>query len=136
MRRLANITKETALWARAKTVGINELEVAQRLTMDKDQFKELESIHSVIKQEVKNGVLKVLSYEVRQLMDNFNFKEEDLTAKGSAFPEVDCLDDSIIEYSVDLASDITELFTMPALDILDEMEDWLNELWKHHELKG
>lgn len=136
MRRLSNITKETALWARSRIVGINELAEAQRESLDKEQYEELELIYSSIKKDIKDGLLKVFSYEIQQLKDSFNLGESDLTKKGGAFPGIECLDESIIEYAVDLTADITELFTIPAVAIVDEAEDWINELWTHHELNG
>jgi len=136
MRRLSNITKETALWARSRIVGINELAEAQRESLDREQYEELELIYDSIKSEIKGGLLKVFSYEIQQLKDNFNLGEDDLTKKGGAFPDIECLDESIVEYAVDLTADITELFTIPAVAIVDEAEDWINELWTHHELNG
>lgn len=136
MRRLSNITKETALWSRARIVGINELAEAQQESLDAEQYEELGLIYDSIKSEIKGGLLKVFSYEIQQLKNNFNLSENDITAKGSAFPEIECLDESIIEYAVDLTADVIELFTMPAIEIVDEAEDWLNDLWTHYELNG
>ena len=54
MRRLSNITKETALWARSRIVGINELAEAQRESLDKNQYEELELIYDSIKKDIKD----------------------------------------------------------------------------------
>lgn len=136
MRRLSNITKETALWARAKIVGINELAEAQRTALDSDQYEELEGIYDGMKDDIKSGLFKVFSFELSELRKQFDLTEDQLTKKGTAFPEVEQLDESVVEYVVDLVGDLIELYTMPALDIIDEAEEWLNELWEHHELKG
>jgi len=45
--------------------------------------------------------------------------------------EVD-LDESIVEYCSEILDDITDLYTVPAFAIADELEEWLSELYEWH----
>ena len=136
MRRVSNITKETMLFARARTVATMELQEAQSEKYTKNQYKSLEEIYDEIHSGLKDSVIKVLSYEIAELAETYGWDSKFISEEGTAFPEFDGLDDSIGDYAISLTDDLLELYTLPALEIVEELEDWLNELNEFHSLKG
>ena len=55
----------------------------------------------------------------------------DVDAKNGAYPDLN-LDDSISQVCDSLAYDVIDLFTIPALDIVSEIAEWIRELNDFH----
>ena len=54
------------------------------------------------------------------------------TEKGCAYPDLEQMDDSIDQVCEALAYDVIDLFTIPALDIVSELGEWIKDLNDFH----
>ena len=136
MRRITTVTKEAFLWVRAQVAKTQEMqEHWQEVGAGTQTFKEIVEINEALIDSFRDTLFKLLSLELQWLFDEFNLSKQHALASGSAFPaypEQTGLDESIVEYCNDIVSDVVELYTMPAIQIADEFEEWADELYNYH----
>jgi len=136
MRRINALTKEAICWSRSQVVASRErLELWEQIG-GPDSYKELVEINEALVDGFRNTLSNLIAIEVREVADEFGITAEQAHEQGSAFPhlqgtEVD-LPESIVEYCGEILDDITELYTVPAVAIADELEEWLSELYDWH----
>ena len=136
MRRISPITKEAFCWARSQVVyGYERLEY-WREAADTETYKELVEVNEALVDGIKGSLTKLVAIEFQELAHEFGIDEEHAQQRGSAFPhlqgtEID-LNESVVEYCAEIIEDIIEIFTIPAVVIADEFEEWLSELYEWH----
>ena len=136
MRRISTLTKEAICWSRSQVVASRErLELWEQIG-GPDSYKELVEINEALVDGFRNTLSNLIAIEVREVTEEFGITEEEAQEQGSAFPhlqgtEVD-LPESIVEYCSEILDDITDLYTVPAVAIADELEEWLSELYEWH----
>ena len=136
MRRISPITKEAFCWARSQVVyGYERLEY-WREAADAETYKELVEVNEALVDGIKGSLTKLVAIEFQELAHEFGIDEEHAQQRGSAFPhlqgtEID-LNESVVEYCAEIIEDIIEIFTIPAVVIADEFEEWLSELYEWH----
>ena len=136
MRRISTLTKEAICWSRSQVVASRErLELWEQIG-GPDSYKELVEINEALVDGFRDTLSTLIAIEVKEVTDEFGITEEEAQEQGSAFPhlqgtEVD-LPESIVEYCSEILDDITDLYTVPAVAIADELEEWLSELYEWH----
>ena len=136
MRRISTLTKEAICWSRSQVVASRErLELWEQIG-GPDSYKELVEINEALVDGFRGTLSTLIAIEVKEVTDEFGITEEQAQEQGSAFPhlqgtEID-LDESIVEYCSEILDDITDLYTVPAVAIADELEEWLSELHEWH----
>ena len=136
MRRISTLTKEAICWSRSQVVASRErLELWEQMG-GPDSYKELVEINEALVDGFRDTLSTLIAIEVKEVTDEFGITEEQAQEQGSAFPhlqgtEVD-LDESIVGYCSEILDDITDLYTVPAVAIADELEEWLSELYEWH----
>ena len=136
MRRISHLTKEAFCWTRAQIVASYErLELWQE-TSGPETYKELLEVNEALVDGFRSSLTKLVAIEFQEVAAEFGISQEDALSRGSAFPhlqgsEID-LEESIVEYCSEIIEDILEVFTIPAVVIADEFEEWLSELYEWH----
>ncbi len=136
MRRISPITKEAFCWARSQVVySFERLEHWQGVA-ESDTYKELVEVNEALVDSIKGSLTKLVAIEFQELAHEFDIDEEHAQQRGSAFPhlqgtEID-LNESVVEYCAEIIEDVIEVFTIPAVVIADEFEEWLSDLYEWH----
>ncbi len=140
MRRIDSKTKEAIFWTRAQVVYINERQEAQVLGLASgDQYdaserlKDLISVNVTSVDSMQQALAELFIKEVAAVAVEYDF---DPTASGSAFP-FDGMDseETCADWVWELVGHVIDLWHMPAVEIADHFEEWLNELSEYHEKK-
>ena len=129
MRRINTVLKDHILWTRARVVGIDEQMEHLWEQYDKEEYGEIAEAFEGIKEDIRDMLTNMVGIELSDLVKEFNL---DPSAPNSAMPEVDMVDESIADYASDLIEDVMTLPTLPALEIVDELESWINDLYLYH----
>ena len=145
MRRLDADTKEIICWVRsAATQARERLEFyanakSTNSTIGDHGFSDdVEEITDALIESYRRSVCKAITIEVVYMMQEFILPEGYSDMKGSAFPHLQGneeninFDESINQYIIDMSNDIVNLPTVPAITIVDELEEWLNDLYEWH----
>jgi hypothetical protein len=140
MRRLDHRTKDIILWTRSATVQAREkLEffLEEHGTASGGDFAEgMCDITERLLEGFRETLGKVLGIEVLDVLSSFDIPDGYVTKSGSAFPHLKeegiSFDESIIEYIKELIDSILDLPSLPAMSIIDEIEEWLNDLYDYH----
>lgn len=133
MRRLDPTVREELLRCRAEVTHANEL--FEMLTFRGiDSEKSQQGLDQYIS-SITGYAAALISDEVAKVANEFEFDPFD---KWTAFPydkgETD-FDDSAADYATELASDLLQVYDVPALAVVDELEQWLDSVWVHHQKK-
>ena len=136
MRRISTITKEAFCWSRSQLTASQERLEHWECHSTSDGFKELLEINEALEDGFRNTLGKLVALEIKEVTDEFNLKPSDCEEPRSAFPylqgtEIE-LEESIIEYAAEIVEDVTEMRSVSALQIADEFEEWLNDLYEWH----
>ena len=123
------------MWTREQIVYMNE-----KRELIEEQMRELGSERSVPfsgkwVESVEDALLDVIRIEAYAVCEDYNI--DPLTA-GTAFPhlaDLETFEDSVEDYCHELASDITQLYDIPAIEVVDQLETWLSDLCEHHDAK-
>lgn len=134
MRRLHSIAKDAIIQARYRTVAARELAEAQVVAYGEDAMEELTSIYEDMENVTKDHLIKVIGYEVGSLVNEFELGDT-IGHVGSAFPMVEAIEESITDYTLQLVDDVIDCVDIPAVTIIDEIEEWLNDLFEYHSAK-
>ena len=129
MRRISTTLKDQILWTRAKSASITEQTEFHWETYTKEQYGEIAEIFEAMLDGMKNTLNKMVALEIKEIVDEFGL---DPAEKNSAMPQVDLVEESIVEYAAELIEDVITLPTLPALEIVDELEQWLHDLVEYH----
>ena len=129
MRRINTVLKDHILWTRARVVGIDEQMEHLWEQYDKEEYGEIAEAFEGIKEDIRDMLTNMVGIELSDLVKEFNL---DPAAPNSAMPEIDMVDESITDYASDLIEDVMTLPTLPALEIVDELESWINDLYLYH----
>jgi hypothetical protein len=129
MRRINTVLKEHILWTRARVVGIDEQMELLWEQYDKEGYGEIAETFEGIKEDIRDMLTSMVGVELSDLVEEFNL---DPSAPNSAMPEIDMVDESITDYASDLIEDVMSLPTLSALEIVDELESWINDLYMYH----
>lgn len=135
MRRLDSNTKEKLLWCRTQIVYLTEqneaqLQSAVRNDLGKEAIADSLTAYIKLIEAIDDVALEEIKRAVYTVCDEHGIDAE---AKDSAFPfEGDAMDDSCLDYCEELARDIRELWDIPAVEVVDQLESWLDELDRHH----
>ena len=144
MRRLDADTKEIICWIRsAATQAKERLEFYANAKSDYndeslDIAEEVEEITEALLHSYRKSVCKAISIEVLYATQEFDLPDGHHEKDGSAFPHLQGnsenidFNESIQQYIIDIANDVIGLPTVPAIAIVDELEEWLNELYEWH----
>lgn len=136
MRRISSVTKDAICYTRSTVVMTEERSEAMSQHYAPETYAEIREIHEAMIEGCRNTVAKLIALEVKELTDEFGLTEKFMKSAGSAFPDCTELGDvTMIGYMSDLVEDAIELISMPAIEVADEFEDWLNDLWEYHEAK-
>ena len=136
MRRISTITKEAFCWSRSQLTASQERLEHWENCSTPEGFKELLEINESLEEGFRNTLGKLVALEIKEVTDEFNLKPSDCERPRSAFPylqgtEIE-LEESIIEYAAEIVEDVTEMRSVSALQIADEFEEWLNDLYEWH----
>ena len=136
MRRVEPVTKEAFLWVRAQVTKSREMqEHWEELGGTSESVKEIVEVNEALIDSLRNTLSKLVSLELQWLFDEFNISKRYVMKSGTAFPgysdEVG-LDESIVEYCNDLVGDVIECYTIPAMQLADEFEEWVGDLYEYH----
>ena len=140
MRRISHLTKEAFCFTRVQITAANErLEHWAAIGSD-ESYKELVEINEALVDSFRGTLLKLVAIEFAEVAEEFGITESDSKKTGSAFPylqdtEIE-LNESIIDYCVEIVDDLIEVYTIPATIIADELEEWLSELAEWHLTNG
>ena len=133
MRRLDPTVREELLRCRAEVTRaseIFEMMAARGIDSEKSQQKFDQYISSITAYAAT-----LIADEVARVANEFDFDPFD---EWTAFPydkgETD-FDDSASDYASELASDLLQVYDVPALAVVDELEQWLDSVWTHHQKK-
>ena len=141
MRRLDSNTKEIICWVRSSTVQANErLEFFLETKMDVDGGEFAETISDItenLTEGYRETLARAIGLEVLDVLNSFDLPKGHENKKRSAFPHLqDCkevdFNETIVEYVSDVIDDILDLPSLPAMAIIDELEEWLNDLYDFH----
>ena len=140
MRRLDHMTKDLICWTRACTVQAREKSeffLEEHGTVDGGDFAEsMCDITERLIEGFRETLGKVIGIEVLEVLSSFDIPQGHMSKKGSAFPHLLQEDmpfnESIIQHILDLVEDILDLTSLPAMTIVDEIEEWLDELYNYH----
>jgi hypothetical protein len=136
MRRISTITKEAFCWSRAQiTLSQERLEHWENHSTPEGYLDLLELSQS-LEEGFADTLSKLVALEIKEVADEFNLSPNHCSKVRSAFPylqgtEIE-LEESIIEYAAEIVEDVTEMRTVSALQIADEFEEWLNDLYEWH----
>jgi len=133
MRRISPITKEAFCWARSQVVySYERLEHWEDVT-NPETYKQLLEVNEALVDSFKTSITKLVAMEFQEVAQEFNISEDQAQQRGSAFPHLAGtdvgLDESVVEYCSEIIDDLLEVFTIPAISIADEFEEWLSELY-------
>lgn len=137
MRRIDSTTKEMICWVRSAAVQASERLEFHRTIYSKDDVQELIDINEALNDSYESSISKVLAIEVNEILNEFGLDERHATSEWSAFPHLKgqvefSMNESIVEYTADLIKDLLTHNTIPAIEIADEFEEWLNDLYDFH----
>lgn len=133
MRRISPITKEAFCWTRSQVVYSYERLEHWESASSPETYKELLEVNEALIDGFKSSLTKLIAIEFQEVAHEFGITEEQAMDRGSAFPhlqgtEID-LNESVVEYCAEIIEDLMEVFTIPAVSIADEFEEWLSELY-------
>lgn len=133
MRRLDPTVREELLRCRAEVTRANELFemlTARGIDSEKSQEKFDQYVSAITAY-----VAALVSDEVAAVANEFEFDPFD---EWTAFPydkgETD-FDDSAADYATELSADLLQVYDVPALAVVDELEQWLDSVWTHYQKK-
>ena len=138
MRRIDSKTKEAIFWTRTQVVYIHEKQEAQFLGLTwGDQFdaseklKELVSVNATSIESMERALTELFVTEVASVAVEYGFNPVE---EGSAFP-MEGSEESCPDYIRELVGHVVDLWHIPAVEVADELENWLNDLSEYHEKK-
>ena len=131
MRRIHSVIKDGIMMARYTAVRTMEMQEAQVEAYGLSNVSELEEAYDEMIRAQHNALLILIGTEVGEVVREFGIEGE-VNHPGSAFPQITQIEESISEYVLTLIDDILTLVQMPAVTIIDELEEWLNDLWDFH----
>ncbi len=139
MRRISPITKEAFCWTRNQVVYSYERLEHWHDVASPESYKELVEVNEALIDGFKSSLTKLVAIEFQEVAREFGIDEEYAQERGSAFPHLQDTDielsESVVEYCSEIIEDIMEVFTIPAVSIADEFEEWLSELYDWHSEK-
>ena len=141
MRRLDPNTKEIICWVRSSTVQARErlefFDTNRSAEKGGEEAGLVGDITEALVEGFRESLIKALGIEVMAVVNSFDLPKNYVSKKGSAFPHLsDCKDidfsESVSSYMSDVIEDILNLPSLPAMTIVDEVEEWLNDLYDYH----
>ena len=136
MRRISPVTKEAFCWTRSQVVYSYERLEHWENTAGPETYKELVELNEALLDGFKSSLTKLVAIEFQEVAHEFGLDEEHAQQRGSAFPHLQGTDidlnESVVEYCAEIIEDLMEVFTIPAISIADEFEEWLSELYDWH----
>ena len=130
MRRIDPNVREELLRCRAEAARATEVNELIEETCGENEARQ-KSLDDYFNAMVKYCAALVSS-ELSQIAHEFDFDPLD---EWTAFPydkgEND-FNESAADYAAELVADLLEVYDIPALAVVDELENWLDLLWKFH----
>ncbi len=136
MRRISHLTKEAFCFTRVQVTASKERLEHWEEIGGEESYKELVEINEALIDSFRNTLLKLVAIEFSEVAEEFGITEADSKKAGSAFPYLQdtevALEESVVEYCVEIVDDLIEVYTIPATVIADELEEWLSDLSEWH----
>ena len=131
MRRLHTITKDAIIQSRYRISSSRETCEAQIEAYGESAMEDMLGLYGEMEDNIRDYLLKVIGIEVGLVVNEFEIGDE-VAVAGSAFPGLKQIEESIAEYILQLVEDVIDCHTLPAIALCDEIEEWLNDLYDHH----
>jgi len=130
MRRISPDAKQFINWTRLQVCQVTEEAQHYKTKFGTDGTEELMESYNSMLAALMEGCGKVIGIEIAEVCSEFGV--ENTSEKRTAFPFDPDLPDSIEEYACELVRDVCLAYDVPSVEIADELEEWLNDLWDFH----
>lgn len=130
MRRISSDAKQFINWTRLQICQIAEEAQYYKSKFEAGETGELMESYNSMLAALGIGLGKVIGNEIAAVCNEFGV--ENTSEERTAFPYDPNLPDSIEQYACELVRDVCMAYDVPSVEIGDELEEWLNDLWNFH----